>query len=70
MRVGDVVKPVVKLSENGTSVSNATVKAIILKPGADIGDLLARAQTNALPTPLKEERGTCGDQKYAYLQAN
>ncbi|MCC6280543.1 MAG: VWA domain-containing protein [Saprospiraceae bacterium] len=69
LRVGEKLHPSVKLFENGTAVSNAEVKAIILKPGDDIGDLLARTQAPSMPTKSTEV-GTCGGQKYGYLQAN
>lgn len=69
LRVGEKLRAGVKLFENGTAVTHADVKAIILKPGDDIGDLLARTQAPSMPTKSTEV-GTCGGQKYGYLQAN
>ena len=68
-RVGDAMHPQVTLFENGKAITNATVKAVILKPGDDIGDILARTQANNIPTPVGMEYANCGDLKYDYLQA-
>lgn len=51
LRVGDAVTPTVTINRNTVSVEDATVQAIILKPGDDINDLLARADVKTEPTP-------------------
>ncbi len=45
-KVGDTFKPSVQLQYIGRTIKNATIKAIILKPGDDLGDLLARSNIN------------------------
>ncbi|MBL7793512.1 MAG: VWA domain-containing protein [Saprospiraceae bacterium] len=57
------------LSHLGKPIKNAVVKAHILKPSVDVGDLLARAQVTG-PLPNDPELGTCAGQTMAWLQAN
>jgi hypothetical protein len=68
IRVKEVIKPIATVFEQDKAVTNATVKAVILKPGDDIGDILARTTGN-VPTPSGKEYSNCGDRKYDYLQA-
>lgn len=42
-KAGDVLKPSVKITRLGQPLSNATVQAVILKPGDNLGNLLALA---------------------------
>lgn len=66
-RVGKVLTPTVKLAEKGVPITNATVKAIISKPGDDLGDLLARTPASNFPQRTSET-GTCASQKYYLLE--
>jgi hypothetical protein len=50
-KVGDALSPEVSLQRNGASITNATVNAIVLKPGDDINDLLARSDVKYSITP-------------------
>ncbi len=65
----DFITPSVKLSEAGQAITNATVKATIYEPGADIADLLARTPApNIPPASSKADAGSCALQKYAALK--
>lgn len=65
--VGRSLHPVVELSVRQGPVTDATVTATLVKPGADLGDILAR--TDVPITETSDQTGSCGSQKYAYLRA-
>jgi hypothetical protein len=50
-KVGEILKPTVSIARNAAAVTTASVQAIILKPGDDINDLLARSNVKFDPTP-------------------
>jgi len=68
-RVNQEFKPTVNLSWRGNPVTNASVEAWILKPGDDIGDLLAKHQQTIDPSNAPDA-GSPGYQKYIYLIKN
>ncbi|MEI9921444.1 MAG: vWA domain-containing protein [Bacteroidota bacterium] len=63
---GDDLKPTVNIHYNGTEVTNATVQAVLLKPGQDLGNLLATTKVT-LGTPPATDPGSAGNQKYDQL---
>lgn len=70
LKVGDRMNPTLQLSLNGRPVQDAEVKAVILKPGDDLGDLLARANVSVSDDP-NSEFGLCTTQKFsALLESN
>ncbi|WP_158563362.1 vWA domain-containing protein [Chitinophaga silvatica] len=64
--VGQTVRPSVKISKNGTVITNATVKAGIFAPGVDIGDFIARAG-GAYTAPPTGDPGSPGLNKLEEL---
>ena len=66
VKVGDKICPTVHLSQHQKPITDADVQAIILQPGDDIGDLLARASVPNVP-PSSTETGPCAARKYGYL---
>ena len=68
LRVNDKIKPVLGLKYKNNPVTNATVKMFVIKPGDDIGDILARAENISLDTSL--EAGGFASQKLLHLQKN
>ncbi len=69
LTVGENFHPQLQLMEEGGAVTNATVTATIMKPGDDLGDLLARTTVSQLPTSHTES-GSCADLKYAQLRTS
>lgn len=69
LKVGDKLTPKVELSYRGEPVENAIVTATIIKPGGDIGDMLARAEGPEVLNP-DPDAGGCAAQRYNYLQQN
>ena len=69
IHVGEKIKPRVTFSALGNPVTDAKVKATIVKPGDDIGDLLAKAPTPQFP-PKTNEVGSCADQKLSALESS
>ncbi len=67
LTVGRSFHPQLKLEEEGMAVTNASVTAYILKPGDDLGDLLARTTVAQLPSGHTES-GSCADLKLAQLR--
>jgi len=67
-QAGAPFSPTVQLNWSGEPLTNATVKARILKPGDDIGDLLAKSPDTVEPVKGKlPDAGSLGDQKLKYL---
>jgi hypothetical protein len=58
-----------RLSWLGTPLTNATVEAFVLKPGEDLGDLLA-THPQKVKTSTAVTAGSPGHQKYLYLLKN
>lgn len=69
-RVGESAELSVHLDYAGAAIENADVSAYILKPGGDLGDVLARATAQGYTFDSQSEIEGCAAQKYAYLQAN
>ena len=70
-KVGDVVKPSVKLQYNGTPVTDAEVYVYIKKPGNEpLGHILSKREPEFKFDPNEPEKGGVASQKYAYLQSN
>ncbi len=69
IHVGQPLKANVSLSALGMPVTNAVVTATIIKPGEDLGNLLATTNINNL-APKTKEIGTCSAQKLDYLETN
>lgn len=69
IHVGEKLKPRVTFSALGQPITDADVKATIIKPGEDLGDLLAKAPTPQFPSKTKEV-GSCADQKLSALELN
>jgi hypothetical protein len=65
-RVHQSFTPTVRLSWLGSPVVNANVEAWILKPGDDLGDLLARNPQKIDPSSAPDA-GSPGHQKYLHL---
>lgn len=65
-RVDERFRPTVRLNWLSRPVEDATVEAIILKPGDDLGDLLARHQLKVRPAD-GADAGSPGYQKYLEL---
>ncbi len=68
-RVNESFTPTVRLSWRGQAVTNANVKAWILKPGDDLGDLLANNPQRVDPSNAPDA-GSPGYQKYLHLIKN
>lgn len=66
-RVDEPFSPQITLTWLGKPVTNATVEAVILKPGDDLGDLLARNPLTVDPTSA-DDADSPGGQKYARLK--
>jgi hypothetical protein len=62
-------KPSVTLKWLGQPVENATVTALVLQPGDDLGDLLAKNGTTIDPSS-EPDAGSPGYQKYLHLMEN
>jgi hypothetical protein len=69
IHVGQTLKPAITLSANGQAITDALAKAIILKPGEDLGHILA---TNAVTNlnAQSNEAGTCAGKKLDYFEKN
>jgi len=65
-RVNQPFNPTVSLSWRGKPLTNAKVEAWILKPGDDLGDLLARHLKKVKPQDVNVY-GSAGVQKYNHL---
>ena len=68
-RVNQPFNPIVSLSWRGKPLTNANVKARILKPGDDLGDLLAKHPKKVDPAKTPDA-GSPGYQKYLHLLEN
>jgi hypothetical protein len=68
-RVNQPLSPTVNLSWRGKPLTNANVEARIIKPGDDLGDLLARYPQKVDPLN-KPDAGSPGYQKYLHLLKN
>lgn len=68
-RVNQPFNPTLNLSWRDESLTGATVEAFILKPGDDLGDLLARNQLIVDPSSARDA-GSPGYQKYLQLLQN
>jgi hypothetical protein len=64
-RVGQPITPSVSLTKIGTPVTNAQVQAIIIKPGDDINDLIARSDVSF--TIPDVDPGSPADAKFTEL---
>jgi hypothetical protein len=69
LRVNDKMEPTVRLQYRGQPVENATVSALILKPGDDLNDILARTEA-PVNSDAHPESGPGSTQKYTYLNLN
>ncbi|MEL6131904.1 MAG: outer membrane beta-barrel protein, partial [Bacteroidota bacterium] len=68
--VGDDLRAQATLSYDGQPIEDANIDLVILKPGEDWGDVLARSNVNFDPSS-SNERGSTGFQKYLeYLKQN
>ncbi|MEL6632502.1 MAG: VWA domain-containing protein [Bacteroidota bacterium] len=68
--VGDDLRAQATLSYNGQPIEDANVDLVILKPGEDWGDVIARSNVSFDPSS-SNERGSTGFQKYLeYLNQN
>ena len=63
------LKANVAVSAAGQPITDAIVTATIIKPGEDLGMILATTNISNLP-PKSPEIGTCGAQKLDYLETN
>ncbi len=68
-RVGQPFRPAVSLSWLGRPLTGATVQALVLKPGDDLGDLLAKNPFKVEPSSLPDADSP-GLQKYQALLAD
>ena len=68
-RVSQDFQPQMDLSRLGTPIDGATVSAFVLKPGDDLGDLLANYGASIDPSSAIDA-GTAGYQKYLHLLEN
>jgi hypothetical protein len=68
-RVSQDFHPQMDLSQLGTPIDGATVSAFVLKPGDDLGDLLANYGASIDPSSAIDA-GTAGYQKYLHLLEN
>jgi hypothetical protein len=68
-RVTQDFQPQMDLSWMGDSIEAATVSAFVLKPGDDLGDLLANYGESIVPSSA-QDAGTAGYQKYIHLLQN
>ncbi|MBC7774897.1 MAG: VWA domain-containing protein [Phycisphaerae bacterium] len=66
VRVGDAINPTFTINLNQAPVTDADVKAIIIHPTFDLGNLLAEAPLPNMPPPTVESNG-CDGQKLSYL---
>ncbi len=69
IHVGQSLQANVQVTVDGQPVTNGTVTATIIKPGDDLGHLLATSNISNLP-PKSTEIGTCATQKLDYLETN
>ncbi len=69
-RVNQPFVPNVSLSWRGQPIKDATVKAIILQPGDDVGDLLAKHEHKVKDLNKKPDAESAGQQKYEFLLKN
>lgn len=65
--VGATQKFVVQLSDRGRAIQNATVSALVYRPGDDIGDLLARNPLKVATAARQTDRSAVGIVKYNTL---
>lgn len=65
-RVNQPFHPTISLSWRGNPLTNANVEALILRPGDDLGDLLAKHPQNVDPSSAPDA-GSPGYQKYLHL---
>lgn len=68
-RVNQSFQPTVNLHWQGVPITNANVEAFILKPGDDLGDILAKNSQKVDPRNAPDA-GSPGYQKYLYLLQN
>ena len=68
-KVDNPFTPTVQLSWQGQPVTNAAIEALILKPGDDLGDMLAKHPQRVDPAS-SPDAGSPGDQKFKYLLEN
>jgi hypothetical protein len=68
-RVSQDLQPQMDLSWLGTPLDGAAVSAFVLKPGDDLGDLLANYGASIDPSSATDA-GTAGYQKYLHLLEN
>lgn len=68
LRVGNKMNLKLDFKHLNQPITNAKVSALILKPGDDLGDILARTETP--PFSSTNHELSCTEQKYAYLLAN
>jgi hypothetical protein len=69
LRVNQPLTPAMHLSWLGSPVTNARVEAFIVKPGGDLGDLLAKNPLK-VETSQAPDAGSPGHQKYFFLLQN
>ncbi len=70
-RTSQTFSPTVQLSWLGQPISNANVEALILRPGDDLGDLLAKTPGRVDPClACLQDAGSAGYQKYLDLLRN
>jgi hypothetical protein len=68
-RVNQPLIPAMRLSWLGSPITDATVEAVILQPGNDLGDLLAN-HPRKVETRQAPDAGSPGYQKYLFLLQN
>lgn len=68
-RVNQTLNPTVNLSWRGAPLTNATVEVVVLQPGTNLGDLLAKNPQKVDPSNAPDA-GSPGYQKYLYLLQN
>ncbi len=69
LEVGKPIQLVSNLNYSGRAIKNATINAIILRPGDDLGNLLSTTPSNSNP-PSSGEPSNPGVQKYDELIKN
>ncbi len=68
--VGKKLKLVTKFTRNGKSLDNAKVEALIIKPGDDLSDILAKVEGHTLNSnDDPDTRNLCDAQRYQFLQS-
>ena len=66
-KVGDPIELTASISYDSTAMDNATVRAIVFKPGQDWGDIVGNAQLPNFDPTSAPEAGSIGFQKYIRL---